>query len=198
MFTPETGSSDLRPFRNFQIRWAEKLGYPECPYLIRWTFLFFGYSVRIHHWIKSDDNRFFHDHAANLLSIVLYGKYWNVKPIYPDKNPTDTIIKVTPIDWDVPSWYNGPDYVESRVKNIKRHYVEGIFNSLYNFLHPCNSIWFSKAEDRHYLEIPKGGAWTLMFEGRPRHKWGFYVNGHKWRPWKYFHKFGIIQTKSYQ
>lgn len=165
------GSSNTKQFKQFQIRWAEKLGYQHCPYLIRWTFIFFGYSVRIHHWIKSDDNRFFHDHSADLLSIVLKGRYWNVKPINPDKNPD--------------------------VKNENPCYVEGIFNSWHNFIHMKDSIWFSKAEDRHYLRIPKSGAWTLLLEGRPRHKWGFYVNGHKWRPLRYFHKYGIIQDEKY-
>ena len=171
------GSSNTTPFKLFQVRWAERLGYPDSPYLIRWTFIFFGFSMRIHHWIKSDDNRYFHDHSADLLSIVLRGRYWNVKPIDIDKNPSEDV---------------GPD------GNEKFCYVEGIFNSLHNFLHMSRSIWFSKAEDRHYLKIPEGGAWTLMFEGRPRHKWGFYVNGHKWRPLRYFHKFGIRQDKNYQ
>lgn len=170
-----TGSTNTKRFKFFQVRWAEKLGYKECPYLIRWTFIFFGYSIRIHHWIKSDDRRYFHDHSANLLSIVLRGHYWNVKPIHNN----------------LPPIYNGNN-------NSKWYYVEGIFNSWYNFFHMNNSIWLSKAEDRHYLDIPKGGAWTLMFEGKPRHKWGFYVNGHKWRPLRYFHKFGIIQTAEYQ
>lgn len=165
------GSSNTRQFRRFQIRWKEKLGYEDKPYLIRWTFIFFGYSMRIHHWIKSDDRRYFHDHSSDLLSIVLKGEYDNVTPIIPN-NPPDN--------------------------NEKRFHVEGIFNSLSNFLHMNESIWFSKAEQQHYLDIPKGGAWTLMFEGRPRHKWGFYVNGHKWRPLRYFHKFGIIQDDNYQ
>ena len=169
------GSTNTSKFKKFQIRWKEKLGYENDPYLIRWTFIIFGFSIRIHHWIKSDDNRFFHDHSANLLSIVLKGRYWNVKPID---------INLSPI-------YNGNN-------NSKWIYVEGIFNSWHNFFHMKNSIWFSKAEDRHYLKIPKGGAWTLMFEGRPRHKWGFYVNGHKWRPLRYFHKYGIIQDDNYQ
>ena len=169
------GSTDTRKFRPFQVRWAERLGYSDDPYLIRWTFIFFGYSMRIHHWIKSDDNRFFHDHSADLLSIVLNGRYWNVKPIHQNVNPT----------------HNG-------INNSKWFYVEGIFNSWYNFFHMGKSIWFSKAEDQHYLSIPKEGAWTLMFEGRPRHKWGFYVNGKKWRPLRYFHKYGIIQTRDYQ
>ena len=169
------GSTNTSKFKKFQIRWKEKLGYEDDPYLIRWTFIIFGFSIRIHHWIKSDDNRFFHDHSANLLSIVLKGRYWNVKPID---------INLSPI-------YKGNN-------NSKWFYVEGIFNSWYNFFHMKNSIWFSKAEDRHYLSIPKGGAWTLMLEGRPRHKWGFYVNGHKWRPLRYFHKYGIIQDGIYQ
>ena len=41
------GSSNTKPFKKFQIRWGEKLGNPLCPYLKRWTFIFFGYSIRI-------------------------------------------------------------------------------------------------------------------------------------------------------
>lgn len=188
------GSSNTKPFKNFQIRWAEKLGFPDEPYLIRWTFIFFGYSMRIHHWIKSDDRRYFHDHSANLLSIVLKGEYHNVKPYYPDKNPG----YLFPVeDIREPGSYIVRDG-QTYKPNKKYCHVEGIFNSWYNFFHMGKSIWFSKAEDRHFLDIPKGGAWTLMFEGRPRHKWGFYVNGRKWRPLRYFHKFGIAQTCDYQ
>lgn len=175
------GSTNTKPFKLFQIRWKEKLGYPDCPYLIRWTFLFFGYSIRIHHWIKSDDNRYFHDHSADLLSIVLKGKYWNVKPYDKTKNPDELIVG------------NNIQQI-----NSKFCYVEGIFNSWHNFIHMKDSIWFSKAEDLHYLKIPKGGAWTLMFESKPRIKWGFVVNGKKIRPLQYFHKYGIRQTENYQ
>ena len=187
----KTGSSNTSKFKLFQIRWREKLGFVDNPYLIRWTFIFFGYSIRIHHWIKSDDNRYFHDHSADLLSIVLKGKYYNVKPIDPDKNPNEWIQTRNETEFDQ---YD----LTCHSRNQKKCYVEGIFNSWSNFIHMNKSIWFSKAEDRHYLSIPKGGAWTLMFEGRPRHKWGFYVNGHKWRPLRYFNKFGIIQTEYYQ
>lgn len=140
--------------------------------------------MRIHHWIKSDDKRFYHDHSADLLSIVLKGKYDNVVPIAPNYDP----------NFNVNEGYNEKPYW----KNERRFHVEGIFNSWKYFLHMNKSIRFSKAEQQHYLDIPKEGAWTLMFEGRPRHKQGFYVNGHKWRPLRYFHKFGIIQTEKYQ
>jgi hypothetical protein len=142
----------MKPYNKFgsviQFRY-EALGLPECPYLYRWTLIFFGYSIRLHHWIKSDDRRFFHDHSCNLISIIIKGKYTNVTP-------------------------NGA-YLAMAWKPRRM-----------------------KATDRHYLDIPKEGAWTILLCGRPYHKWGFYVNNHKWRPLRYFHKFGIIQTNEYQ
>ena len=147
------------PFRLFQIRWKEALGRPECPYLIRWTFIFFGFSIRLHHWIKSDDNRFFHDHACDLISIILKGYYWNVVPLDDDE----------------------PDVKKCRKIKAKAF-----------------RPWFAKATQKHYLEIPVGGAWTILFQGRPCRKWGFYVKNHKWRPLRYFSKFGIIQDENYQ
>jgi hypothetical protein len=138
-----------RKFKQFQIRWKEALGNLDCPYLYRWTLIFFGFSIRLHHWIKSDDRRFFHDHSCNFISIVIKGKYKNVTP--------------------------------NKVFSIK-----------------APSIWKSQALTRHYLDIPKEGAWTLLLCGRPYQKWGFFVNNHKWRPLRYFHKYGIIQDKNYQ
>jgi len=148
-----------KPFKLFQIRWKEALGNPKYPYLYRWTLIFFGFSIRLHHWIKSDDNRFFHDHACDLISIILKGHYYNVVPIDDAK----------------------PDVKKCR--KIKARAFRP---------------WFAKATQKHYLEIPKSGAWTILFQGRPYRKWGFWVNNHKWRPLRYFSKFGIIQDENYQ
>jgi hypothetical protein len=179
-----------RPFgKYFQLRWKEPLGLPECPYLYRWTFIFFGYTIRLHHWLRSDDNRYFHDHSTNLISIVLKGRYWNVTPAKEDSVPYNSGDKIMASDLK-----NCTHYFRSETYN----YVEGVFNSFKNFLHLRNSIWYSKATKKHWLCIPKEGAWTLLLCSRPYHKWGFYVNNHKWRPLRYFHKFGIIQTKDYQ
>ena len=139
----------MRNFKSFQIRWKEKLGNPECPYLYRWMFIFFGFSIRLHHWIKSDDRRFFHDHSCDLISIIIKGKYLNVTS-------------------------------------------EGSFQA------KTFSPRFMNAFEKHYLDIPKEGAWTILLCSRPYHKWGFYVNNHKWRPLRYFHKFGIIHDENYQ
>ena len=132
-----------RKFKPFQIRWAERMGPdPKDPYLIRWTFIFFNYSIRIHHWIRSDDNRFFHDHPWNFRSIILKSKYENVTP-------------------------------------------EGIFQA------KAGQIWKSNALARHWLRIPKEGAWTMLICGKPYHKWGFYrEDGKRIRPLKYFYKYG--------
>lgn len=148
----------MKPYRRFgrflQFR-HERMGYPECPYLVRWMLIIFGFSIRLHRWIRSDDDRYFHDHSCDFVSIVLWGRYTNVTP-----------------DGEFP--VRAP------------------------------SIWSSRAENRHYLRIPKGGAWTLLLCGRPRHKWGFYVPREtdgvirKVRPLDYFHKHGIRQTADYQ
>lgn len=143
-----------RRFKQFDIRY-EHLGLPECPYLKRWTIILFGYSIRLHHWIRSDDDRFYHDHSCDFVSIVLKGQYVNCTP-------------------------GG------------------------NFPVTAISVWRAKATARHYLRIPKEGAWTLLLCGRPYHKWGFYVpratDGviRKVRPLAYFSRFGIIQSDGYQ
>lgn len=150
----------MKPFNNtFQIRWREKLGNPDHPYLFRWTLILFGYTIRLHHWIKSDDRRYFHDHACDLMSIVIKGHYYNVIPNDPFKPDVNDCTRIHVTAW---------------------------------------KPWKSKAHWKHYLDIPKGGAWTILFCGKPYRKWGFYVNNHKWRPLRYFHKFGIIQDENYQ
>ena len=152
----ETIFKPKKRFSNwFQIRWKEAMGKPECPYLYRWTLIIFGFSIRLHHWIKSDDRRYFHDHSCNLISIILRGQYYNVTAAG---------------KFLAEAWH--PRYMDAKV--------------------------------RHYLDIPEGGAWTLLFCGRPYHKWGFYVpredtgEVRRMRPYKYFKRFGIIQDENYQ
>lgn len=136
----------FKKFKPFQVRWKEPLGRLECPYLYRWSFIFFNYSIRIHHWLRSDVKTNFHDHPYNFISIVLRGSYINVTP--------NNRIKVR-----------------------------------------AGNIWYSNASQKHYLDVPKGGAWTLLFCGKPYKKWGFYVedkfgNEKRISPRTYFNKYG--------
>jgi len=185
----------MKPYRKFgnlfQIRWKEKLGLPESPYLYRWTLVLFGYTIRLHHWIKSDDCRFYHDHSGDFISIVLKGQYWNVVPTefcgFGEQEP-NRIHRASDLKGKKTIIFRDCHY----------NYVEGIFNSWDTFKHMFQSIWKSKTTTRHWLCIPQEGAWTIILCGRPYKKWGFYVNNHMWRPLRYFHKYGIIQTPEYQ
>lgn len=62
------------------IRFREKLGLPECPYVIRWRIEFPFGSVRLHHWLAPDDDRAFHDHPWWFWTIVLKGGYIDKSP----------------------------------------------------------------------------------------------------------------------
>jgi hypothetical protein len=62
------------------IKWAEKLGLPECPYVIRWRLETRVGSIRLHHWLGRDDDRAFHDHPWWFITLVLHGGYHDLSP----------------------------------------------------------------------------------------------------------------------
>lgn len=62
------------------LKWRERLGLPECPYVIRWRFETRRFSLRIHHWLGPDDDRAFHDHPWNFVTFVVKGGYVDVNP----------------------------------------------------------------------------------------------------------------------
>jgi hypothetical protein len=59
------------------VKFNEKLGLPECPYVIRWRIEFPFGSVRVHHWISSDDDRAVHDHPWWFVTLVVKGCYYD-------------------------------------------------------------------------------------------------------------------------
>jgi hypothetical protein len=67
-------------FKPFQLRFKEPLGRPECPYMFRWVLVVFGFAIRIHKWIRSDDKRHFHNHPWPFIVICLRGFYVDVSP----------------------------------------------------------------------------------------------------------------------
>lgn len=62
------------------IKWRERLGLPECPYVIRWRIEMPWGSVRLHHWLGPDDDRAFHDHPWSFVTFVLLGGYTDRSP----------------------------------------------------------------------------------------------------------------------
>ena len=59
----------------FKFKWREPLGLLECPYAYRTYLIFFGYSIRIHFWLRSDDKRYMHNHPWWFITFVLKGYY---------------------------------------------------------------------------------------------------------------------------
>lgn len=64
---------------------GEELGQPECPYIRRWVLDFYLFSIRLHHWLSSDDQRHFHDHPWWYITIILWGGYTDRSPNGEDK-----------------------------------------------------------------------------------------------------------------
>lgn len=62
--------------------WKQELGNSSCPYIRRWTFGFtWLFSLRIHHWLSSDDPRHFHDHPWTYFSWIILGSYIDRSPL---------------------------------------------------------------------------------------------------------------------
>lgn len=110
----------MKPFwktKNFQIRLKEPLGQPDksgkiiCPYAYRWVFIFFGFSIRIHQWFRSDDKRHYHDHPWWFTTIVLRGRYTDVSEQTIDGKPV--IVRDQLKQWSI-----------RHRKAYHRHYVE--------------------------------------------------------------------------
>lgn len=66
--------------KHFNIKWGEYLGFKECPYLRRWCLTVGLFSIRVHHFYKSDDERAFHDHPWWFVTLVLKDGYTDISP----------------------------------------------------------------------------------------------------------------------
>jgi len=75
----------------FSIRWNEKLGPQECPYIQRWVWATPWFSIRLHHWLHSDDLRHPHDHPWDFVAIVLKGSITEVTGSERTKRSTGSI-----------------------------------------------------------------------------------------------------------
>lgn len=54
----------------------------------------------------------------------------------------------------------------------------------------AGSIRYRRAQHQHYVDVPPGGALTLLVTTAPFRNWGFWVKGRFLRPLRYFGKFG--------
>jgi hypothetical protein len=180
----ESRSAYFMAAKQWGIVWRQQLGQPECPYVERWA-LYLGPlgSIRLHHWLASDDTRSKHDHPSDFITLVLKGRY------------EDHVSRPGPCY----GCYGGDpeytpcccDYEHGERGIVWRDEVEQM---------TPGTLRYRKAEHRHTVVIPEGETcWTLLYFRTPRRRWGFLVDkGMKGpnpiRRWvkanKYFLKYG--------
>jgi hypothetical protein len=84
----------MKPFKAnklFEVRWNEALGKDDCIYGYRWVFILYGFSIRVHKWLKSEPIVHHHDHAWNFLIFTLYGGYLDISDDGIDKVKTGSV-----------------------------------------------------------------------------------------------------------
>ena len=75
------GSSPIPAYLMMKVvTWGQRLGRLECPYARRWVLNLGVCSLRVHHFYRSDDKRYFHDHPWWYITLVLWGSYTDVSP----------------------------------------------------------------------------------------------------------------------
>ena len=70
--------AEVKP--KFEFKWRQQLGLAECPYMERWVLGLFFFSIRVHHWFRSDDDKYFHDHPWWFWTFVVRGGYLDSTP----------------------------------------------------------------------------------------------------------------------
>lgn len=125
-------------------------------------FYYTFFNIRIHHFLRSDDKRYFHDHAWDFWTFVLKGYYYDVSPLLKETDESKQY-----------------QFYDKSMGEIVIRRLRSRFN-----------LYKVSAEHRHYVHVPKNGCWTLVFNLQKRRNWGFWVNGKFKRPLKYFYKFG--------
>jgi hypothetical protein len=137
----------------------------ECnvPYLIRYAINTPIGGIKLHHILRSDNDRALHDHPWNFTSIILWGGYWEHVAFDLTKGASGMRIP-RHAQFCAPTKANG-------TLTLRCWFRVG-------------SILHRKAECAHRVELPKGKtAWTLVFTSNKIRDWGFHtVKG--WIPWR--------------
>lgn len=152
----------------------DKLGQPDDPYVERWYVEGRFGSIRIHHWRCSDDQRAFHDHPWQFLSMVLKGGYT-------DRSPVRTLVCSVCGRSDLTWNHLCPEHGWVDVKEVDQERLD--------HLH-AGSVRLRQAEHKHTVVVDPGGAWTLLVTGPEVRQWGFWVKGRFRKRNRYFYDHG--------
>jgi len=158
-------------FIDWLIRYAKKTPYFDLPgYMERWWLFkprsWLPFRTRIHHILRSDNDRHLHDHPSDFWTLILRGGYWEhvPAPIYDSEEFIRLVVKGYQMTID--KNLEGKPFV-----SMRKWFGPGMWN-------------VHKAKDFHRLEVPEGmTTWTLFTFGRYKQHWGFQVDDKKiyWR-----------------
>lgn len=124
------------------------------PYLVRWSLTTPFGDIKLHHILRSDEERDLHDHPWSFVSLILWGGYWE----------------------------HTAEFVFGDPRYDYRDSVSGLPSTRRTW-HGPGSILRRPAPSPHRLELPRGrSAWTLVITGPRTREWGFRtICG--WLPW---------------
>ena len=112
------------------------------------------WGARLHHILRSDNDRHLHDHPWTYITVILKGGYWEITgPVSPyavaDFHPH--LAPYLHFDRQRDNWF------------LRRWYGPG-------------SILYRKATHTHRLDVEPGKTcWTLFMMGPWQQTWGFYT-----------------------
>lgn len=124
----------------------------------------FGIAARVHHIVRSDEDRHFHDHPFTYISIVLRGGYWEVTPQWADEDSPMADYWGEPlVVGEARQWRGAGNVALRRATNWHRLELAGQWEKTggvtsHVVLHDC---------------------WTLFITFPAVQDWGFLVNGVK-------------------
>lgn len=141
---------------------AQLIGTPECPFMKRWVLQTRFGSIRLHHWMGSDDLRNQHDHPWSFLTIVLKGGY--------DDLSTEQI--------DCPAC-DSQSFLRL-AGDCQDCGNSGVIDTLKTSRMSAGRVQYRHAHHRHSVKVDPGGCWTLIFTSADQRKWGYWV-GKFWK-----------------
>lgn len=137
------------------VKWGQVIGNEECPYMRRWLIQNRWGTVRVHHFLSSDDDRAMHDHPWWFITFMLKGSYVDVSKCTECYDG-----KTEPMWWDC-RICDGTGIIRDRLR--------------------VGSIRFRRATHIHRVEST--GSWTFVISGPWQRHWGFWSKG-TFQRWK--------------
>lgn len=144
------------------------------PYMVRRAINTRFGGVKLHHILRSDDDRDLHDHPWSFLSIVLKGGYFEHRPAICNAHPA---FKPHSLDENARARHGVAICYWCGI--AREHWTRRTWYG------PGSILW-RPAPSIHRLELPEptrsplnvpedNTAWTLVFTGPKRREWGFHT-----------------------